>query len=64
MPTYKDIDFLPWALGVGLVSLPVLVLPGRWAWTYVVLVITYYVIFNLDEIGSLVGFIRSKLPTS
>lgn len=60
--SYKQINFGPWALAVVLVSLPVLVIPGRWAWAYVALILAYYIIYNLDELGSLIEFVQTYIP--
>lgn len=62
MTTYKAIPFGPWAIAVALVAAPVFVLTGRWVWAYVGLILTYYVIFNLDELGALIDFAQSYLP--
>ncbi len=61
MTTYKEIPFGPWALAVGLSALPAFVLPAKWVWSYVGLVLVYYIVFNTDEIGLLVEFVQAKI---
>jgi hypothetical protein len=61
---YREIGFWRFALGVGIVSIPVLILQReepRWAWAYVGLLLLTFVVFNTQPLQRAASYFTAEL---